>query len=157
MKKVLVMICMLMFASFISISPIDLNSFRKDTIHVSIQGEVEQEGMLELPLYSSIQDALDKAIVKESADISTLNMQTILKDKDVIVVPSIQEDSISKISINSASLEELCSLEGIGQSTAEKIIAYRTEIGLFQTLEDLMEVKGIGTSKFEKIKDRITL
>ncbi|UNT93709.1 helix-hairpin-helix domain-containing protein [Allobaculum sp. Allo2] len=47
-------------------------------------------------------------------------------------------------------------LPGIGESTAQKILAYREEHGFFK-LEDLMEVPGIGEKKFEKLKDRIAL
>lgn len=62
----------------------------------------------------------------------------------------------SKISINSATLEELQTLDGIGKSKAEAIIEYRTNNGLFKTIEDIKNVSGIGDAAFEKIKDSIT-
>ena len=64
-------------------------------------------------------------------------------------VSSLKEQSIN---INSASLNELTMLPGIGDKTAEKIIELRTERGKFRRLEDLMDVKGIGEVKFNKIK-----
>ena len=64
-------------------------------------------------------------------------------------VSSLKEQSIN---INSASLNELTMLPGIGDKTAEKIIELRTERGEFRRLEDLMDVKGIGEVKFNKIK-----
>ena len=62
----------------------------------------------------------------------------------------------SKVSINTATLEELQTLTGIGQSKAEAIIEYRTINGLFKTIEDIKNVSGIGDAAFEKIKENIT-
>ena len=61
------------------------------------------------------------------------------------------------ININSASKEQLTLLPGIGDSTAEKILAYRKEYGNFRKIEDIMKIKGIGTKKFEKFKSFITI
>lgn len=63
----------------------------------------------------------------------------------------------SKVSINNATLEQLQTLPGIGESKAKDIIFYREQNGPFQTLEDITKVTGIGDSVFAKIKDYITL
>lgn len=70
---------------------------------------------------------------------------------------SITEKNNSKVSINSASLEELMTLSGIGEAKANAIISYRQENGNFNTLEDIKNVSGIGDAVFEKIKNNITL
>ena len=62
-----------------------------------------------------------------------------------------------KININTADINELDMLPGIGDSTAQKILEYRNENGKFASIEDIKNVKGIGDSKFEKIKDFITI
>ena len=61
-----------------------------------------------------------------------------------------------KININSATIEELLQLNGIGESKANAIIEYRTKNGDFKTIEDIKNVSGIGEAAFEKIKDQIT-
>ena len=61
------------------------------------------------------------------------------------------------ISINSATMEELQSLTGIGESKANAIIEYREKNGNFNSIEDLKNVTGIGDALFEKVKDSITI
>lgn len=63
----------------------------------------------------------------------------------------------SKVSINTATIEELQTLPGIGQAKAQDIIDYRNENGPFNSIEDLTKVSGIGESVFAKIKDYITI
>ena len=61
------------------------------------------------------------------------------------------------VNINTASAEELCTLPGIGETLAERIIAYRTENGIFESKEALLNVSGIGDKKFQTIADLITV
>lgn len=67
-----------------------------------------------------------------------------------------QNDS-NKISLNTATKEELMTLNGIGESKANAIIEYRNNNGLFTKIEDITNVSGIGSAVYEKIKDRLTL
>ena len=60
-----------------------------------------------------------------------------------------------KININSASVDQLQDLKGIGQKKAQAIIDYRNENGSFETIEEIMNVKGIGQGTFDKIKNSI--
>jgi competence protein ComEA len=62
-----------------------------------------------------------------------------------------------KININTASVEELTQLKGIGPSLAAKIIAFREKNGPFKIPEDLIRVPGIGRKTFEKNKDVIVV
>ena len=61
-----------------------------------------------------------------------------------------------KISINTATMEELMTLTGIGEAKAKDIISYREKNGPFKTIEDIKNVSGIGDSLFAKIKENIT-
>ena len=66
-------------------------------------------------------------------------------------------DKNGMVNINTASLEELTALPGIGESIAGKVIRYREENGSFSCVEDIMKINGIKNKLFEKIKDRITV
>lgn len=87
----------------------------------------------------------------ESDDTSKIN-ETSSKDE----ATSSNEVS-SKININKASLEELMTLNNIGESKAKAIIEYRTTVGLFKTIEEIKNVSGIGDTIFESLKDFITI
>ena len=97
-------------------------------------------------------------------------VDTVIKviDKEC-VCPNIQNDgcinteindSITNvnniININTATLEELMSINGLGEAKAKAIIKYREENGYFKIIDDLLNVSGIGESSFEKIKEYIT-
>lgn len=154
----------------------------KIVVHVS--GAVRNEGIVELKEKSRIADAIEMVGgVTEDAYMKDVNLATILEDGMKIYIPTKEEvekqgeninDSVSKdrnldiynngsntskknnkVNINTASKEELDTLPGIGESTANKIINYRKENGKFKTIEEIKEVSGIGDSKFEDIKDLI--
>lgn len=124
---------------------------------------------------------------KKGYSIKNINLASKLEDGDKIYIPSIEEDkqnssltsnniekrtgiirseksldntnkeNTGKININKASQSELKQINGIGDSTANKIIDYRENVGKFKKIEDIKEVKGIGDEKFEAIKNRITI
>ena len=66
-----------------------------------------------------------------------------------------EEAQSGRININTADSAQLCTLDGIGEVIAERIIEYRNECGGFSSAEEIMNVKGIGEKKFEAIKDKI--
>jgi competence protein ComEA len=63
----------------------------------------------------------------------------------------------AQININTATVETLASLNGVGETKAQAIVAYRSENGPFQSAGDLSEVKGIGERTLEKNADRLTI
>lgn len=65
--------------------------------------------------------------------------------------------AMDKININTATKSELQMLKGVGDSTADAIIQYREENGMFKSVQDLVNVKGIGSKKIEKLSDSLTV
>ncbi len=65
--------------------------------------------------------------------------------------------SDGKVNINTAGLEELMTLKGVGESRARAIIEYREQQGSFETPEDIMNISGIKEGVFSKIKDQIAV
>ena len=144
---------------------------------VHITGAVKNQGIIELKEGSRISDAIESAGgITEEADLSKINLAYTLQDGQKIYVPNINDKEITnnitedagenviendntskqgKININKASQTELETLNGIGPSTALKIINYRQQNGNFKKIEDIKNVPGIGDSKFESIKENI--
>ena len=71
--------------------------------------------------------------------------------------PKSSPPAAEKININTAGVEELIALPGLGRAYAERILEYREKNGPFKRLEDLLNVRGIGEKTFERIKDKVTL
>ena len=63
--------------------------------------------------------------------------------------------SYQKIDINSADVEELMKIKGVGETIAARIVEYRDRNGSFSSIDDIKNVKGVGVALFEKIKRRI--
>lgn len=141
-----------------------------DRIGVYISGEVKNTGVYYLKKDSRITDLINICGgLTEEADVSKINPAQKLNDSDKIIIPKKEEnlntESIEdtnesdinvqeKININTATKDELTSLNGIGEATANKIINYRNK-NKFKEIEDMMNVPGIGEAKFNNIKDYI--
>lgn len=146
-----------------------LENLQKDKIGVYIDGEVNKSGYIQIPKGSTLEYAINQAEgITKDADIQNIDLDRVLKNQEKIIVPRIKEEielesgieddnlqnNSTLVNINTASVEELTKLEGIGEKTAENIIQYR-ESNSFNSIEEIMEVKGIGEGKFEKIKEEI--
>lgn len=96
-----------------------------------------------------------------NADISNINLALTLHENQMIMIPFKKEVSDNlettsdKININTATLDELCTLPGIGTSKATNIINYRNSNGYFIKIDDIKKVSGISEGLFNKIKEYI--
>jgi competence protein ComEA len=140
---------------------------------VDVRGEVLRPGVYELPPGSRVEDAIQAAAGFTLKAVRTeINLAAPLQDGQQILVPSqtagrlIGDPDLGNaatpspgelININTATLEELEVLPGIGPVLAQSIIDYRTENGDFLVIEEIMNVSGIGEVTFEAIQDLITV
>ncbi len=70
-------------------------------------------------------------------------------------LPEEQQEADARVNINTAGVEELMTLKGVGESRAQAIIAWRTEQGPFEKPEDIMQISGIKEGVYSRIKDQI--
>lgn len=133
---------------------------------VYVCGQVASPGVYELAAGSRIVSAIEAAGgFLESAAAEAINLAEPVQDGMQIDVPDLEEAAQAQLSsvrhqaglvnINQASLQELCTLQGIGEAKAQAIMDYREALGGFQSIEQLREVSGIGERLFEQIKDSI--
>lgn len=65
--------------------------------------------------------------------------------------------SNEKVNLNTATVEQLQTLPGVGPAIAKRILEHRAKHGKFNRIEDLINIQGIGEKKFQKIKDRLVV
>lgn len=136
---------------------------------VDVAGAVPRPGVYELPGGSRVNDAVEAAggFLAE-ADKSTINLAAPLEDGQRLDIPFLagteplgaarvgeEEIPLDLIDINTADVDTLSTLPGIGPTLAQRIIDYRDTYGPFYYIEDIMNVEGIGPDTFENIKDLI--
>ena len=139
-----------------------------EKIFVDVKGAVKHPGVFETTKDKRVKDLIEEAGgLLEDADTSTLNLSQKVKDQMVIYVlkhgekpKQISDGGTSSssgdvININTANLEQLMKISGVGKTKAEAIISYREKNGDFKKKEDITKVRGIGKATFEKIKDKI--
>ena len=106
----------------------------------------------------TIESPTIESSTKESFTKESFTKESFTKESSATGSSSSKSEKITtKININTASVEELQTLKGIGPATAKSIILYREEYGAFSAIEEIMNVKRIGEKTFAKIKERITV
>jgi competence protein ComEA len=131
---------------------------------VDVAGAVRQPGLHELAPGTRIADAVAAAGgATAKADINAVNLAAPIADGEQIVVPArgagaagassgAAPSTTAPLDLNSASLEQLDALPGIGPTTAQKILDYRQAHGSFHSIADLDAVPGIGQGRLEQLK-----
>jgi competence protein ComEA len=144
---------------------------------VHVAGAVREPGVYRLPAGARVQDAVERAGgTRANGDVNGINLAAKVADGQQIVVPPKARAGTAAavaptggagsagaggaatgppISLNSATAEQLDTLDGVGPATAQKIIAWRTQHGGFRSVADLGQVPGIGPKKLAALKDKV--
>ena len=149
-------------------------------VWVDVKGAVNKPGVYHLKKWARVQEAIEVAGMQTtSADLNQVNLAKELQDQQVVYVP-VKGERVAEVAgqvttaatetstgfassqgetvnLNTATKEQLQTIDGIGDKKADKIIAYRQEHGAFKTVEDLKNVDGFGDKTVAKIKDRLAV
>lgn len=158
-----------------------------NNFYIDVKGAVKDPGVYLVSDGERVIDAIEKAGgLNKNANTSNINLAQKLVSEMVIVIYTNNEIKNSssklacdtkcncdvieinncierengdsdKVNINTASIDELMTLNGVGESKAKSIILYREENGLFKSVEDIKNVSGIGDALYLSIKDNITI
>lgn len=154
----------------VSSTNLDTENQKKSLIIVEIKGEVKNPDVYEIEDGSIIRDLINLAGgLTSEANTDGINRAEKLRGNQLIVIPNksdISSGSVinqnasitnnsSVININTAPLEELKKITGVGDVKAQSIIDYRDKNGGFKSIEELKNIDGIGSKTFEKIKDQV--
>lgn len=138
---------------------------RSDKLVLHVTGAVRRPGLVELREGDRVGDAIRNAGgPSRRADLTAVNLAMRVADGQQIIVPvrgSIEPGgggvsaAAGPISLNSATIEQLDTLDGVGPGLAKKIVAARQERGGFRSVDDLADVPGIGEKRLESLRSQL--
>lgn len=136
-------------------------------ILVYVCGAVQKPGVYQLGEGSRVADAVNMAGgFAPEADLNSLNLAKQVSDGEKVFVSRVGQASpqsgqnsqeIKKVNLNTATIEELDKIPGIGEVIAKRIISYREKHGKFRSVNELQEIEGIGPKKLEDIRDSVEI
>lgn len=163
--------------------PVEIVEVKVEEVPVYICGEVRVPGVYYVSAYAIINEVVEKSGgFTDTADQTAINLASPIVANEKIIVPKIGEEidkladsydnreriessSVSLqtsesqsmlINLNTATKEQLMTLNGIGEVKAMAILAYRQEKGIFNSIDEIKNISGIGEKTFEKIRQFIT-
>ena len=137
-------------------------------VHVHVAGAVRRPGVYRMPAGARVDDAVRRAGgPRLRADLTQVNLAQELEDGRQIVVPKRLAPGTTAaaggsavpagpINLNTATLEQLDTLDGIGPATAQSILDFREQEGGFTDVEQLDQVPGIGPATMSALRDKVT-
>jgi competence protein ComEA len=142
------------------------------TVVVDVAGKVRHPGVTTLPAGSRVVDAIRRAGgARPGVDLSSLNLARVLVDGEqvlvgVVAAPGVAASAASRpgssgagplLNLNTATLEQLDGLPGVGPVTARKILDWRSAHGAFTAIDELLEIDGIGEKTLADMAPLLTL
>lgn len=166
-----------------STNAVTTSQSKQDTVTCDITGAVKEPGVYTLKNGSRLNDLLKAAGgATKRAQLKSVNRALLLKDQDQFYIPhqgekvenvptagtsapsasstagvSSTSSNGEKVNLNTATVQDLQKLSGIGEKRAEQIISYREQNGGFKSIEDLTNISGIGEKTLEKLKNQLVL
>jgi competence protein ComEA len=151
-------------------APVAPASTAPSVLVVDVAGAVRRPGLYRLPKGARIADAIARAGgMGRGAAAASVNLAAPLADGEQVLVPSAvgggavaglagggAPSPSAPVDLNSATVEQLDALPGVGPVTAQKIVDYRTEHGPFTSIDDLDAIPGIGPSRIENLRGLVT-
>jgi competence protein ComEA len=149
---------------------IDVRDEGGGRVTIDVAGAVKKPGVYRLSSAQRVEDALERAGgPTRRADLSQLNRAAKLEDGRQILVPARPSKSApaaaaassapgapaQPVNLNSATLEQLDTLDGVGPATAQKILDYRTEHGGFGSVDELDQIPGIGEKRLAVLREHV--
>lgn len=155
-------------------------NLEENLLYIYVCGAVYQPGVYMLPEGSRVCDLFEAAggLTDDAAE-DYWNQAKLLVDGEMFYVPTREEaeeressgletpfgqsdlantnDTSGKVNLNTATLEQLMGIPGIGESKAKAILAYREEHGGFSSVEEVMQIEGIKEGVFSKMKEYIVV
>jgi competence protein ComEA len=141
------------------------------SVVVDVAGKVRRPGVATLPAGSRVIDAIRRAGgVRPGVDLTSLNLARVLVDGEQVLVGVAPATGVAAsatsppgaadgplVNLNTATLDQLDGLPGVGPVTAQKILDWRTAHGAFTAIDELLEVDGIGEKTLADMAPRLTL
>ena len=140
-------------------------------VTVFVSGEVLNQRVIELEKGKRLIDAVEICGgLTEKADLNAVNLALVLEEEGHYIIPAIGDTNVvnatnlnqmnsssNLVNINSADIELLKTLPGVGDVLGQRILDKREELGKFTSIDQLNDVSGIGDKKFSDIKDKVTI
>lgn len=140
-------------------------------VTVFVSGEVLNQRVIELEKGKRLIDAVEICGgLTEKADLNAVNLALVLEEEGHYIIPAIGDTNVvnatnlnqmnsssNLVNINSADIEILKTLPGVGDVLGQRILDKREELGKFTSIDQLNDVSGIGDKKFSDIKDKVTI
>ena len=137
-------------------------------LYVDVVGAVRRPGLYRLAASARVADALARAGgTTKKADLEQVNLAAPLADGQQVVVPrrvslaapaagGAEPAQTGPVHLNTATMEQLDALPGVGPVTAQKILDYRTQHGAFRSVDELDAISGIGPARLDQLRGLVT-
>lgn len=151
MNRVFLCLIIILISSYFILTQNLFKKIEPEQKEISVQVMYEDQiTNLTVKNYSTIKEVLAHIKLEDEMSLEALNLNEIVVDRDIIRIP--KKQAVSCISLNTADLETLMMIKGVGEKTAQQIIDYRDKQGSYKSIEDLLNIKGIGEKKLEKMR-----